>query len=138
MKKCLTIFLVLAALCAGAPLRAQDGEFAVFASITKYLTAGDANALSSWFADNLDVTIISSSRNCSRNQARQILRTFFDAYTPRSFQVSHKAAESNKKCIIGTLNAGGELFLVTIYATSLGGETYKIQQLNISRQTAVY
>ena len=38
--------------------------------------------------------------------------------------------------MIGQLNAGGELFQVTIYATSSGGDPYKIQQLNISRQTA--
>lgn len=138
MKRILTILLAVTALFAGASAHAQDGEFAVFSSITKYLTAGDASSLSSWFADNLDVTVISSSRNCSKNQARQILRTFFDAYTPRSFQVTHKASEANKKYLIGTLNAGGELFLVTIYATSSGGDPYKIQQLNISRQTAVY
>ena len=129
-----------ALLLAGIPARAQenDGEFAVFSSITKYLTQGDSAALSSWFADNLDVTVISSSRNCSKAQARQILRTFFDSYTPRSFQVSHRASETNKKYLIGQLNAGGELFQVTIYATSSGGGTYKIQQLNISRQTAIY
>ena len=116
----------------------QEDGFAVFASITKYLAAGDAAALSTWFADNLDVTIISSSRNCSRKQAREILRSFFEANTPRSFTVTHKASEANKKYMIGQLNAGGELFQVTIYATSSSGDPYKIQQLNISRQTAAY
>lgn len=141
MKKILCILLFIASLLTGGELRAQQlggGEFAVFAPITKYLSQGDAAALSSWFADNLDVTVISSSRNCSKSQARQILRTFFEAYTPRSFQVTHKAGEANKKYLIGQLNAGGELFQVTIYATSAGSQTYKIQQLNISRQTAVY
>lgn len=113
-----------------------QGEFSVFSSITKYLAAGDEVALSSWFADNLDVTVISSTRNCSRKQAQEILRSFFEANTPRSFQVTHKASESNKKYLIGLLNAGGELFQVTIYATASAGDTYKIQQLNISRQTA--
>ena len=58
--------------------------------------------------------------------------------TPRSFQVSHRASEANKKYLIGLLNAGGELFQVTIYATSTGQETYRIQQLSISRQTAAF
>ena len=65
-----------------------------------------------------------------------LLRSFFEANTPRSFQVTHKASESNKKYLIGLLNAGGEIFQVTIYATASAGDTYKIQQLNISRQTA--
>lgn len=118
--------------------QSPDGDFAVFNSITKYLIAGDAASLSSWFADNLDVTVISSTRNCSRNQARQILRTFFGTYTPRSFEVTHKASESNKKYMIGLLNAGGELFEVTIYATASAGDTYKIQQLSITRQAGAY
>ena len=151
MKKTVRLFLLLVSLCLGsaAPSWAQiykasqsfaaspvQDEFSVFTSITKYLAAGDVNSLSSWFADNLDITVISSSRNCSRNQARQILRTFFRSYTPRSFEITHKASDANKKYMIGLLNAGGELFQVTIYATSSGGDTYKIQQLNISRQTA--
>lgn len=116
----------------------QGGEFSVFSSITKYLAAGDEASLSTWFADNLDVTVLSTSRNCSKKQAREILRNFFSSNTPRSFEVTHKASEANKKYLIGQLNAGGELFQVTIYATSSGQETYKIQQLNISRQTAAY
>lgn len=115
-----------------------QGEFSVFSSITKYLAAGDEVALSSWFADNLDVTVLSTSRNCSKKQAREILRSFFASNTPRSFQVSHRASEANKKYLIGLLNAGGELFQVTIYATSTGQETYRIQQLSISRQMEAY
>lgn len=140
MKKWLSILLVLAGLLSGTVAKAQnpDGEFAVFSSITRYLSQGDVNSLSSWFAENMDVTVISSTRSCSKKQAREILRSFFSANTPRSFEVTHRASESNKKYLIGQLNAGGELFQVTIYATAPNGETYKIQQLNISRQTAVY
>jgi hypothetical protein len=136
MKKFLTIIGAL--LLLSAPLQAQDGEYAVFAPISKYIASGDASSLSRWFADHLDVTIISSSRNCSQAQARQILKTFFDSYTPRSFDITHKASEANKKYVIGNLNAGGEIFLVTIYATATSGETYKIQQLAISRQTGYF
>ncbi|MBR4775210.1 MAG: DUF4783 domain-containing protein [Bacteroidales bacterium] len=114
--------------------QSPDGEFSVFNSITKYLVRGDAASLSSWFANTLDVTVISSTRNCSRRQAQEILRTFFESYTPRSFTVTHKASEANKKYLIGLLSAGGEVFQVTIYATSIGGETYKIQELSITRQ----
>jgi hypothetical protein len=120
------------------PRQQPQGEFSVFSSITKYMAAGDEVSLSSWFADNLDVTVLSTSRNCSKKQAREILRSFFASNTPRSFQVTHRASESNKKYLIGILNAGGELFQVTIYATSNGSDTYKIQQLNISRQIAAY
>jgi len=152
MNKLLHTFTVVAALLVSLGAGAQSflisntnartqqpqGEFSVFSSITKYLAAGDEASLSTWFADNLDVTVLSTSRNCSKKQAREILRNFFASNTPRSFEVTHKASEANKKYLIGQLNAGGELFQVTIYATSSGQETYKIQQLNISRQTAAY
>ena len=140
MKKWLGILLVLAGLFSGTAAKAQnaEGEFAVFSSITRYLSQGDVNSLSTWFAENMDVTVISSTRSCSKKQAREILRSFFSANTPRSFEVTHRASESNKKYLIGQLNAGGELFQVTIYATAPNGETYKIQELNISRQTGVY
>ena len=153
MNKNLHIFVTAAALCVcllsygqvqqtrnfmALPQSRPQGEFSVFSSITKYLAAGDEAALSSWFADNLDVTVLSTSRNCSKKQAREILRSFFASNTPRSFQVSHRASEANKKYLIGLLNAGGELFQVTIYATSTGQETYRIQQLSISRQTAAF
>ena len=148
MKNHVKIVTLSALLLAGLDVRAQvpvtpvktykpaatpDGEFSVFSSITKYLAAGDVASLSSWFADNLDLTVLSSSRNCSKAQARQILRNFFGTYTPRSFEVTHRASEANKKYLIGLLNAGGENFQVTIYATSSGGDTYKIQQLGITR-----
>lgn len=137
MKALKTIWLSIILLFAGSTLaQAQEG-YDVFHPIAKYISQGDAASLSQWFDKNLDVTIISSSRNCSKTQARQIVKTFFDAYTPRSFEITHRASEGNKKYVLGYLNAGGEIFLVTIY-TSLCNESYKIQQLVITRQTAVY
>lgn len=153
VNKILHMFTLAAALCFCLVCRGQSngftgthvqyippaqGEYSVFSSITKYLAAGDEVALSSWFADNLDITVISTTRNCSKKQAREILKGFFNANTPRSFTVTHKASEKGKKYLIGQLNAGGELFEVTIYATSSGQEPYKIQQLGIARQTGAY
>ena len=100
--------------------------------IAKYLAKGDADRLSAWFSDNLEVTIFATSNDSSRNQARQIMKSFFKSYTPRSFEISHKAGRSNMKYALGTLNAGGEMFLVTIFVNYKDGD-YKIQQLKIER-----
>ena len=101
-------------------------------TIAKYLAKGDADRLSAWFSDNLEVTIFATSNDSSRNQARQIMKSFFKSYTPRSFEISHKAGRSNMKYALGTLNAGGEMFLVTIFVNYKDGD-YKIQQLKIER-----
>ena len=90
---------------------AQDTGYDVFNPIAKYLARGDAEKLSAWFSENLEITIFSDSNDSSRNQARQIIKSFFNSYTPRSFEITHKAGRSNMKYALGTLNAGGEVFL---------------------------
>ena len=137
MKRFLTTLMAVLLLSL-AGLSAQDKGYDVFVPIGKYITQGDAASLSAWFSDNLEVSIISSTRNCSKSQARQIVKTFFEAYTPRSFDITHKASQSNMKYALGQLNAGGEVFIVTIFVSSRADGTYQIQQLKIDRQTAVY
>ena len=116
--------------CVGAS--AQDNAYDVFNPIAKYISTGEAEKLSAWFSDNLEVTIFATSNDSSRNQARQIMKSFFKSYTPRSFEISHKAGRSNMKYALGTLNAGGEMFLVTIFI-NFKDDTYRIQQLKIER-----
>ncbi len=111
---------------------AQDRGYDVFAPIAKYMSQGDAERLSAWFAENLEITIFSTSNDSSSNQARQIMKSFFKSYTPRSFDITHKAGRSNMKYALGTLNAGGEMFLVTIFV-NFKDNGYKIQQIKIER-----
>ena len=126
------IMIVAAAFFNGFHLNAQDSSYDVFNPISKYISAGDADKLSAWFSDNLEVTIFSNSNDSSRNQARQILKSFFRSYTPRSFEITHKAGRSNKKYALGTLNAGGEMVVVTIFVNYKDTD-YKIQHLKIER-----
>lgn len=113
-------------------VRAQSEGNEVFVPISKYLTQGNAENLSAWFADNLEISILSSLNNSSKSQAKQILKAFFEAHTPRSFDISHIAGRANMKYALGTLSAGGETFNVTIFVSVKDGE-YKIQQLKIER-----
>ena len=104
----------------------------VFMPISKYLERGDAESLSAWFSDNLEVSIFARTNDASRSQARQIMKSFFKSHTPRSFRVSHKAGRPNMKYALGLLSAGGEMFQVTIFV-GLEDEEYRIQQLKIER-----
>ncbi len=120
------------AMISASKASAQDAGYDVFNPIAKYLALGDAERLSAWFSDNLEVTIFSDSNDSSRNQARQIVKSFFKSYTPRSFEITHRAGRSNMKYALGNLNAGGEMFLVTIFV-GYDNTSYKIQHLKIEK-----
>lgn len=123
---------ILPAMLLCAQAQAQSERNDVFTPIGKYMVKGDADCLSAWFDDNLEVCVASQESNASRTQAKQILKTFFDAYTPRSFDITHTAERANMKYALGNLNAGGETFTVTIFV-SAKSDGYKIQQLKIER-----
>ena len=132
MKYILKIVVLGLLVLACVQARAQDSGYDVFNPIAKYLAKGDADRLSAWFSDNLEVTIFATSNDSSRNQARQIMKSFFKSYTPRSFEISHRAGRSNMKYALGTLNAGGEMFIVTIFV-GYSDTSYRIQHLKIER-----
>jgi len=126
----IAICLMALSLCLGA--RAQNDGNDMFVPIAKYLAKGDAESLSAWFADNLEISVVSSLTNSSKSQAKQILKSFFENYTPRTFDISHVAGRPNMKYALGTLTAGGETFNATIFVSVRDGDC-KIQQLKIER-----
>ncbi len=132
MKVIAKIFAAVSVLLSCAGVHAAADSYDVFVPIAKYLGRGDAERLSVWFDDNLEITIMSTTNDSSKNQAKQILKTFFDKHTPRSFEIQHTASRSNSKYALGFLNAGGEVFEVTIFVSNCG-DRYKIQQLKIDR-----
>ena len=129
----IVLFTTAAAMYCGIDSYAQDEGYDVFIPIAKYIRQGDAEKLAAWFDDNLEISVISNTSDSSKNQARQILKAFFDSYTPRGFEITHTAGRSNMKYAVGRLNAGGETFEVTIFV-SYKQVTYKIQQLKILRE----
>jgi cytochrome c-type biogenesis protein CcmE len=132
MKALFKITVCLLALTMSLGLKAQNDGNDMFVPIAKYLAQGNADNLSAWFADNLEISVVSSLTNSSKSQAKQILKSFFENYTPRTFDISHIAGRSNMKYALGTLNAGGETFNVTIFVSIKEGDC-KIQQLKIER-----
>ena len=132
MRKVIISVIAVLALFLSKDAKAQDSSYDVFNPISKYLALGDADKLSAWFSDNLEITIFSNSNDSSRNQARQIMKSFFRSYTPRSFEITHKAGRSNMKYALGTLNAGGEMFVVTIFVNYMDKD-YRIQHIKIER-----
>ena len=133
MKQIIKTIFLIPVLLFSLGASAQNKSYDVFVPITKYLSQGNVENLSAWFADNLEITVLSNSSNASKNQAKQILKSFFDAHTPRSFEITHTAGKDNMKYALGTLIAGGERFSITIFV-NFDADSYKIQQLKIDRE----
>lgn len=132
MKKAFKSLILLAALTCCVFSGAQTKEYDMLVPIGKYITQGNPEALSAWFADNLDMSILSRQSNASRAQAKQIIKSFFNTYTPRSFTIIHTAGRDNMKYVLGDLYAGGETFRMTLFVVCKG-ESYEIQQIKIDR-----
>ena len=132
MKKYLLISMLLLASVFKYDARAiEDGD--VFVPIAKYMEAGDSDKLSVWFADNLQVDVMGTINNCTRNQARLIIRNFFTNYTPKSFKIMHKSGRPPMNYAVANLDAGGSQFRVIIFVKTVGGRN-EILQIKIEAQ----
>ena len=130
--------LLLTALLVVSPLgvlsaSAQEGGPDVFTPIGKYLQSGDYDKLSAWFADNLELDMLGAVNNCTRNQARLIMKNFFTKYTPKKFGIIHKSGKAPMKYAVGTLSAGGERFRVILYVKTSDTQSH-IEQLKVERE----
>lgn len=125
---------LMVALSVGFSAAAQDKGCDVFLPIAKYLGQGDAESLSAWFAYNLEVTVPDGTSDSSRNQAKQILKSFFSKSSPTGFTIEHTASRGNMKYALGALNCGAENYVVTIFVSfSDKMEGYRVQQLKIEK-----
>ena len=111
----------------------EKDESSVFVPIAKYLQRGDAECLAAWFADNLQVNVMGTVSNCSRSQARQIIRNFFTNYTPRNFDIVYKSGTYPMEYAVGNLDSGGNIFTVTILVKTNDAGNY-IEQLKLEKQ----
>lgn len=125
--------LVSILLIASISAFAQGHKHDVLVPIGKYMAKGDAECLSVWFDENLEVSIFSKSCEASRSQARRIFKQFFKEHNPQSFNITHVAESRNMKHVLGHLHTGSESLTVTIFVSS-EDNIYRIQQLKIERQ----
>lgn len=76
MKVFAKIFTAVSVLLSCVNGHAAADSYDVFVPIAKYLGKGDAERLSVWFDDNLEITIMSTTNDSSKKQAKQILKAF--------------------------------------------------------------
>ncbi|MBO4692644.1 MAG: DUF4783 domain-containing protein [Bacteroidales bacterium] len=129
----IALVLVLPLLFSSQPAAAQ-GSGDVFVPIAKYIQKGDADKLSAWFAKNLEIEILGKPTECSAIQAKQIMKSFFEQYPPKSFEIVHKSGNPPMKYAIGTLNTGSEVFRVVLLV-KLQPKASQILRIRIERSS---
>lgn len=129
------VYIIAAILCLSANLQAsQTGSNDVFIPIAKYMAAGDAESLSAWFAPSLEMVILNSMpADCSKAQAKQIMKAFFKRYVPSDVTIDHQAGKGNLMYALAKMKTSEEVFTVTIFVSYNTAKGYQIQQLKIER-----
>lgn len=100
-------------------------------NIANLLSSGNANGLSSYFMNNVDLTILDSDDVYSKTQATQVTKRFFNDHAPNGFEIKHQGkSKLDDHYRIGTLSTSNGEFRVTYFLKNHEGK-YLIKQLRI-------
>ncbi|MCC7402083.1 MAG: DUF4783 domain-containing protein [Chitinophagaceae bacterium] len=92
------------------------------------LRSGNAEELSRYFDDNVELTLPDKSDNYSRAQAVLILRDFFSNNSVSNFELKHKGDNGGGQFCIGTLQTKTGNFRTTVFM-KLKGSRQVVKQI---------
>ena len=103
-------------------------------AIAKALSAGDVDALSKYFADNVEISILDNEQQVSKAKATDTLRSFFNSSKPKSFSQVHQGTsrESSDQYCIGNMTAANGSYRVYIYL-KMNGANASIQEIRFDK-----
>lgn len=112
----------------------QQGTPALEA-ITAALGAGDVNALSKYFADNVEISIQDKEQVYTKAKAAEVLKGFFDSNKPKAFAQVHKgqSRENSDQYCIGNLTAAVGTYRVYLYL-KVNGSSISIQEMRFDKE----
>ena len=104
-------------------------------AITSALNSGDADALSKYFADNVEISIQDKEQVYAKAKALDVVRSFFNSNKPKSFSQMHKGVSrenSDQYCIGNLVSANGN-FRVYLYL-KVSGSNLSIQEIRFDKE----
>ena len=104
------------------------------ADLLTALGRGDATAMSAWFHQSLEMSILEEEYETSKNQATRILENFFKNHRPSAFNVSFEGTKEQSKYAIGTLNCSKGNFRVNLFFLDKDGKRL-IYYLSIEKES---
>jgi len=88
--------------------------------VVSAMKSGDANQLSRYFDDRIDIQLPTKSDNYSRTQAEMILKDFFSSNEVKNFQVKHKGENNGAQFCIGLLQTRNGNYRTKLYMKQKG------------------
>ena len=104
------------------------------AGLSDAFAKGDANAISAWFHQSLEMSILEEKYEPSKNQASRILESFFKTHTPTGFSISFEGTKEQSKYAIGNLTTSNGSFRVNMFFLSKEGKRL-IYYLSIEKES---
>ena len=95
---------------------------------------GDANQMSAFFHQSLEMTILESDYEASKNQATRIMENFFKKHPPSDFKVSFEGTKEQSKYAIGTLSTKDGSFRINMFFLNKEGSRL-IYYLSIEKES---
>jgi hypothetical protein len=83
--------------------------------LAEALGKGDADRMSDFFHQSLELSILEKDHVASKNQATRILETFFKENPPTGFTVSFEGTKEKSKYAIGSLTTADATFRVNLF-----------------------
>jgi hypothetical protein len=127
-------FLSLLLLCSASP-----PEYTPVATLQEEIgiaiKAGNAAVLAKYFNNTLDLVVPGQELTCSKTQAEQILKDFFQKNPPKSFKINHQgASKDGSQFSIGTYVSTADKSFRTYFLLKKSGTSMLIQQLQFEAE----
>jgi hypothetical protein len=116
MKTLLTSFLAVAAVVMSSFAQSNTTIDEVIGA----LRSGDAQAMSKYFDDNIELTLPVKSDSYSKAQAQVILKDFFGNNGVKGFELKHKGDSPGGHYCIGTLQTKSGNFRAHVFMKTKG------------------
>ena len=104
-------------------------------AISAALGAGDVDALSKYFADNVEISIQDKEQLYPKTKAVEILKGFFDSNKPKAFAQVHKgqSRENSDQYCIANFTATAGTYRVYLYL-KVSGSNISIQEMRFDKE----
>ncbi len=105
----------------------------IFSKLRLAIKSGDANAISTYLDDNLDLKIENQEGTYSGTQAEFVLKDYFRKYPPLDFKYLHKGeSPGGAKYAIGSYLYNGGTYRVYMKLKKVGSR-YRIDTLDFTK-----